>query len=112
MPLPNAPITLTLYGPNDESLKEYSRSKIPWGVLKKAIALTKSIDQENVDEEAMDAIAGLIVEAFGNQFSIQDLDTGSDIGEMMAVLQGIVARAGALVKANPTIAPNSKKLSR
>jgi len=57
----------------------------------------------------MDAIAGLIVDVFGNQFSVQDLDNGADVGEMLAVLQGIVARASALVKANPTDLPPKVK---
>lgn len=105
----NTPIKITIYEANDEIKKEYSRTTIPWGVLKKAIALTKAIDKDDVGEADIDAIAGLIVEAFGNQFGIQDLDAGADINEMMAVLENIVARAGALVKANPTTTPSSKK---
>ena len=105
------PITITLYGPDSEPGKQYSRSIVPWGILKKAIALMKSIDQKDVAEEDMDAIAGLVVEAFGNQFTVQELDQGADIGEMLAVLQGIVSRASTLVRANPTTAPSSKKKS-
>lgn len=104
------PITITLYGPESEASKEYSRSIIPWGILKKAIALTKSVSKKDVSGEDMDAIANLVVEAFGNQFSVKDLDEGADIGEMLAVLQNIVARAGTLVKANPTMThPSSRK---
>jgi len=106
--MPGTPIKITLYGADAEG-KDYSRSIIPWGILKKAIALTKSIDQENVEEKDMDAIAALIVEAFGDQFSIQDLDNGADIGEMIAVLENIVARASTLVKSNPTMMPSSRK---
>jgi len=40
--MPPTPIRLTLYTANDEVNKEYSRSTIPWGVLKKAITLTMS----------------------------------------------------------------------
>jgi len=107
------PITITLYGANDEVKKTYSRTVIPWGILKKAIALTKNLDEENVS--SLDAIAGLVVEAFGNQFSIQDLDEGADFGEMISALQNIVARASALVQANqvnPTMAPGSRKNKR
>jgi len=102
------PIKITLYGADDEG-KEFSRSIIPWGILKKAIGLTKSIDQKDVGEKDMDAIAGLIVEAFGDQFTIKELDNGADIGEMIAVLENIVARASALVKSNPTLRPSLNK---
>jgi hypothetical protein len=103
------PLKITIYGANDAENKEYSRSTIAWGILKKAIALTKSIDAESASVEDIDAIASLVVDAFGGQFSIQDLDKGADIGEMMAVLQSIVARAGALVNANPTVTPPTAK---
>jgi hypothetical protein len=102
------PITITIYDAHDEP-KPYSRTVIPWGVLKKAIALTKTIEKEHVTEQDMDAIAGLIVDAFGNQFAIEDLDKGADIGDMLAVLQSIVARASALVQANPTLPVPSRK---
>ena len=103
------PITITLYGANDEEKQTFSRTVIPWGILKKAISLTKSINAEAVGSQDIDGIAGLVVEAFGNQFSIQDLDAGADVGEMISVLQNIVARASVLVQANPTMAPGSKK---
>ena len=47
-------------------------------------------------------VTGLVVEAFGNKFSIQDLKDGADIGEMMAVLNVIVNKA-AVGMPNPTI---------
>lgn len=107
--IPGTPVTITLYDANDEVIATYSRTMIPWGILKKAIALTKSLDAEKVSSEEIDAIAGLIVETFGSQFSIQDLDKGADVMEMVSVLQNIVTRASALVQANPTMAPGSKR---
>jgi hypothetical protein len=109
MILPSTPITITLYEADDEIKKTYSRTVVPWGILKKAIALTKSLDTEKVRTEEIDAIAGLVVETFSNQFSIQDLDAGADVNEMISVLQSIVTRASALVQANPTVTPGSKK---
>ncbi len=98
-------LRLTLYGPNDEVSGEYQRSRISWGVLKQAVRLSKMLDQrkaEEMEEGDIDAIGQLVVEAFGGQFTTEDLDAGADIGEMIAVIQAIVARAGALVAANPT----------
>lgn len=105
-------ITITLYSADNEVKQTYTRTVIPWGILKKAIALTRSLDQEQVGSEDIDAVAALVVEAFGSQFTVQDLDQGADIGEMMSVLQGIVARASALVKVNPTVTPTPSKRSR
>ena len=103
------PLSIVLYGADDDPIKEYTRSIIPWGILKKSIALTRAIGKKDVAEADVDAIAGLVVEAFGNQFTIQELDAGADIGEMLTVLQSIVARAGELVNANPTVTPSRTK---
>ena len=109
--MPGTPIKITLYEANNEIKQEYSRSMIPWGVLKKAIQLTKNIDQDAIGEKDIDAIAGLIVEAFGSQFTIQELDAHADVGDMIHVLQNIVTRATTLVAANPTMTLPAKKRS-
>lgn len=107
------PIKLTLYNAQDEPTKEYTCSLIPWGILKKAIALTKGIDPTNVTEEDLDAIAQLVVDVFGRQFSIADLDSGADVSEMLTVLKSVTARALALVPSNPTLPiPSKKKRSK
>jgi len=49
----------------------------------------------------VDQIAGLVVEVFSDQFTLEDLDNGADVGEMLAVIQNIVARANG-VSLNPT----------
>lgn len=97
-----SPITLTLYGANDEVVGEYSRTIIPWGILKRAIRLSKSMDKENPADEDMDAIAGLVVEVFGNQFTVEDLSNGADVSEMVTVLTAIMSKANAVMPANPT----------
>lgn len=106
------PIKITLYSSSGEPMQEYSCSLIPWGILKKAIALTKGMDPENIGEQNLDAIAQLVVDVFGKQFSIADLDTGADIGEMMSVLQAVVSRASVLVTPNPTPPVPSKTKSK
>ena len=44
----------------------------------------------------MDQLAGLVVEVFGNQFSVEDVNGRTDIGEMMLALNQIIARAAVL----------------
>lgn len=120
------PIELTLYDQNDEPKQTYQRSVIPWGLLKKAISIQKVInapapeqkqwwdfrkkDEEMSAEEAqLRAISQFVVDLFGNKFSVKDLETGADIGEIMAVFQAVISRANASMKANPTRKPSFKK---
>jgi hypothetical protein len=72
------------------------RSFVPWRLLKKAIRLSKTLSnlsEENLTEEDVDAIASLVVDAFGDHFTVDQLSEGADLAEMMAVMQAIVSRA-------------------
>ena len=96
------PMTITLYDPKTDEVKEtYTRLFVPWKLLKQAVRLTKDLDPNNMTEDSMDALAGLVVEVFGNKFSVADLNEGADVSEMIAVLNTIVTRAGGAVAANP-----------
>lgn len=96
------PLQITLYDPaTNEVQKTYTRTFVPWKLLKQAVKLTKSLNINNMDDDTLDALAGLVVETFGSQFSIEDLNEGADASEMMAVLNNIIARAGGAVTANP-----------
>lgn len=87
------PIRLTLYDPEtNEVVSEHTRIFVPWGVLKKAVGLM-DMDRKNLTAEDVDTIAGIVCEVFGNKFSIADLDRGADLEEMMAVVDGVIARA-------------------
>ena len=98
------PLTLRLYDPEtDEIKKEFTRSYVPWGLLKKAIRLQKLLDSDDLKEEDVDELTGLVVAAFNDQFTVEELNNGSDLGEMMSVLQNIIARASVFVEGrNPT----------
>lgn len=92
-------IRITLYDPEtNEVRKEFTRLFVPWKLLKAAIRLSKTLDLNNITEEMMDDLAGLVVEIFGNQFSIADLNDGADVGEMITVLNQVMAKAK---EANP-----------
>jgi len=97
----NTPMVIHLYDKNDEEIAVFSRSFIPWKVLKKAVKLIKQIDLEELKEEDIDLIAGLITEVFGDQFTVEQLDEGADLGEMIAVLQNVIARTNG-ISLNPT----------
>lgn len=95
------PLEITLYSDHDEVKKTYTRSIIPWRVLKKAVRL-QTLDAGHMTEEDVDSIAALVVEAFGDQFTLDELNSGAELGEMMTVLATIVTRASAAFQqANP-----------
>lgn len=94
---------ITLYDPEtNEPKATYSRMFVPWKLLKVAVRLAKTLDTSNITEDDADALAGLVVEAFGNKFSVEDLNEGSDIGEMITVMNMIIGRARGVMTANPT----------
>lgn len=110
------PIQLTLYDPNngDEVMMlngkpaEFSRLIVPWGMLKRVMKFVKSIDvnhPETLTDDDMDAMAALIVELFGNQFSIADVDKGADVSDMISVLRMVTAKAQGIIP-NPPPAAN------
>lgn len=88
-------LTIRIYDENDE-YQEYNRLFLPWGILKIAVRLAKQLHgkaEDELTEEDIDAISGVIVETFGGKFSINDLDKGCDVDEVLAVFNNIVARA-------------------
>jgi len=95
------PIEITLYSADDTPIKTYTKSIVPWGILKRAIRLTKNLDVNNMDEGTLDELTGFVVAAFGDQFSMADVEKGADLSDMVSVLTMIVAKAGALA-VNPT----------
>jgi hypothetical protein len=95
-----APITITLYDENDEPKTQFQRLIVPWGMLKRAIRLSKDLDVENITEDSLDALSGFVVELFGNKFSIKDLEDGAELGEIIAVIQAVVSKARGVI--NPT----------
>jgi hypothetical protein len=100
--MPGTPLTITLYDENDEIKATYSRAFVPWRILKAAVRLAKSFDVNNMSEDDVDALAALVVEAFGNRFSVEDLNNGADVTEMVAVLQMIINKARGFLPTNPT----------
>lgn len=102
----NTPIVLHLYDENDEVIKSYSRSFIPWKMLKKAIELYRQIgtkSPEQYDESDVDALTSYVVALFGQDMTIEMLDEHSDITEMLSVIQNVVSRANGIM--DPTLPP-------
>ncbi len=96
---------ITLYGEDSEPVKTFTRSFVPWKLLKKAISLSKELKEGELNEADVDNIAALVVDAFGNQFTVDQLSNGADVGEMMTVLKAIISRAAGANNTNPTLPP-------
>lgn len=98
----STPMQITLYDQNSETRATFSQGFVPWRLLKAAVVLSKSLDMNNMTEGDVDALAGLVAETFNNRFSIQDLNDGADISEMITVLNQIIGKATGTMPGNPT----------
>lgn len=98
-----APIKLTIYDEDSNVVRELSQSFVPWGIMKRAIRLGKSmrglIDKsdgeilEHMSEEDVDNLTGLVADVFGGRVTVEELEQGTEIQEMLAVLQAVITKA-------------------
>jgi hypothetical protein len=104
------PIKITFYDADDEIVAEYERSTIPWGILKRCVQISSASEgsPDALSQEQLDEIALLLVDLFGGKFTVEDVNKGLDVADMTVLLNTIVARASAMVKANPTTVPSSR----
>ncbi len=97
-----SPMQITLYDPEtNEEKKTFIRTFVPWKLLKKAVKLSETVNFDALKEEDVDQIAMLVVDTFGGQFTLDELNEGADLGEMVSVLESIVSRAKG-ISLNPT----------
>jgi len=96
MPI-SSPLKITLYDRiTNEEHKTYLSNYMPWRLFKKAVRLSKSLmnlDLNNLTEIVLDSLNSLLVDAFGNQFAVQDLMDGANLIERITVLHAIIAKA-------------------
>jgi hypothetical protein len=100
------PIKITFYNPDDSIKKEYSKVRIPVGLVDVALELSEHLDQET-DQETWQALQAFLVEAFGNQFTLDELKQGADLGDMQSVFKMILTKVAAVMAdigaENPTV---------
>jgi hypothetical protein len=103
MPL-GTPIQFTLYGDDDEVIGTYSRARVPVMFAERAIELSKSISGDDMGQEQLMALYQIIVDFYGDKFTLDDLRKGADLGELISVLEAISTRAVELmpIRSNPT----------
>jgi len=103
----STPLKVTLYDPEtNEVIHEFTQMFIPWRMFKAAIRISKQLgnvdlnDLANLPEELYDELTALICEIFGHRFTPEELGNGAEFGDMIPVINQILAKAGAL--GNPT----------
>jgi hypothetical protein len=113
------PIFLTLYDPKThEPLHEYQLHVITFAMLISSVQLQEALAKIpekkrrwwwqkpiRAGVEQINALLGLVVEFFGNQFTVEQLRTGADVSEVMTIIRAIIGRGGGIINKNPTVPP-------
>jgi len=105
------PIKLNIYDEDSNVVKELSQGFVPWGIMKRAVRLGKSMRSlvgksdaeilEQMTDEDIDNLTLLVSDVFGGRVTVEELERGAEIPEMLTVLQGVISKAFGAA-ANPT----------
>lgn len=110
--MPKGPIKLTIYNEDSEPVKELQTSIIPWGIMKRAIKLVKTLKVSEgmsqtelldaLDDESIDTMTALVADVFGGKVSVEELNRGVELGEMLPVIMAIINKAFSGMGGDPT----------
>lgn len=92
------PIELKFYDDNNEVIASYTRSHLPFRMVRRAAEIEKTRGDGAV--EGIDAIAAFLVEFFGDVFTVEELYDHTDAQEVMTCFRAIMGRIRATVKGN------------
>ena len=107
-------ISLTLYGENDEVVRELKRSFIPWGILEFAIDLQEEFagievaedgSLQNIGREQIERLTEFVIFIFGDSVSADELKKQASLVDMFSVFRQVFAMVSGIMKTNPTIGP-------
>jgi hypothetical protein len=70
--------------------KEYTMGEVKARMFRKAIAMTDAIDLEHIKAKDLDDMVGFLVEAYGNQFTLDDVYDGLNSADLMPALTGCI----------------------
>lgn len=99
------PITLPIYGPDDELIKTLSKQRIKDEFLERAIDVAETLKVDDDPKKSIAVINQLLADFFG--VSADEIRAGCDFAEKVTALEAIIARAGVVIgqagfPANPT----------
>ncbi len=108
-----APLSIKIYGIDNEIKREVTRSIIPWGILERALDLQAEFenlefdDQGNpigVNKEQVQMLTDFVVFMFDDAVSADELKRGASLADMFALYQQIFRMVGQVMPKNPTTA--------
>ena len=95
------PITLAIYGDDDELVKTLSKQRIKDEFLERAIDVAEELQGKDDPKAAIGVINQLLADFFG--VTTDEIREGCDFAEKVTALQAIIARAGMVIgQSNPT----------
>lgn len=113
-----APLSIKLYGVDNEVKREVTRSIVPWGVLEKAIDLQEQFETLEVNEdgtpqkvtrEQVQQLTDFVVFIFDDTVTREELKRGASLGDMFALYNQVFKMVGQIMPKNPTTALTNPK---
>jgi len=116
--LNNAPLSLTLYGIDNEIKRQVTRSIVPWGVLERAIDLQESLSELQLDDQGQPVVTDVqlfrsqiadltdfVVFIFDDAITPEEIKRGASIKDMFALYQQIFVMVGQIKNPTPALTP-------
>ena len=91
------PITLNFYDDNDEIIKTYSKSRVSWGMWKRALKVRPAQD-DKLDDSAIENIRRFVVDFFDNQFTEGELIAHTDVEDVLICASQIAVRVLSIMR--------------
>lgn len=87
------PIKFNLYNDDGTVKNEYTLCLLPWGFMKKAIALANRLDNEKDGEDGklLDEMAQFASDVFRGKFTAQDVNDYADATDVTRLLNEIMS---------------------
>lgn len=113
-----APLSIKLYGVDNEVKREVTRSIVPWGVLEKAIDLQEQFENvevapdgmpRRVTKEQVQQLTDFVVFIFDDTVTREELKRGASLGDMFALYNQVFQMVGQIMPKNPTTALTNPK---
>ncbi|MDA3732107.1 hypothetical protein PBV87_11495 [Niameybacter massiliensis] len=82
-------MTLTLNINNEEKLFVIG-SFVPARVFRQAVQAQRILSKEDISEEDLDLVVGIVVNAFSNQFTIDELYDGLDARSFLSTITNTI----------------------
>jgi hypothetical protein len=87
----SVPIKITFYNPDDSIKAEYSKLRIPLGLVDIVLDMAENQEPKS-DRQTWEVIKSFIVEVFGEQFTLDELNKGADLGDILSVFNMVLTK--------------------